>query len=56
MSTGMYEVFLLIVGSKDPEILKINAIGFTVVCISYLVSGTAELRLFIWWDNRAFKT
>ena len=35
--SGMYEVFLLIIGSKDPVMLRVNAIGFTVICISYLV-------------------
>ncbi|KAL5252924.1 hypothetical protein ACHWQZ_G015623 [Mnemiopsis leidyi] len=34
---GMYEVFLLIIGSKDPVMLRVNSIGFTVVCISYLL-------------------
>ncbi|XP_063678296.1 multidrug and toxin extrusion protein 1-like isoform X1 [Bolinopsis microptera] len=34
---GMYEVFLLIVGSRDPDVFKVNAIGFTVISISYLL-------------------
>lgn len=43
--SGMYEVFILIIGSKSPAVLKDNAIAFTIISISYLVSQSICLSL-----------